>query len=699
MEIDSNVYLCFCLVQFTMRSHLPPRIPFLLLLLEFTIWAQGKVAEVDLVLKRGWAKFADDAERRNVILVNDQFPGPEIRCTKGDTVVVTVHNMMTTESTTIHFHGLLQTNTSFYDGTAGITQCMVAPDDSFTHKFKAEEAGTYWYHPHVGMSRLEGGYGAFIIEDSEPEPFTYDSEASILVNEWYGKSLQSLETGLLEVGSFTWVGDGSGIQVNGASQHSLQVVPGSVHRLRVINVASLHFLTFTIEGHDMTIVEADGSLTQPVTVRTLGISPGQRYSVLVRMDQPVGNYSITWNDNYRGLTPDLEQTMVLQYVQATAPGAEAGAESSDRAQDQGAEAVEVGNGEPGWELRLLKSRDAQDIPDATREIKFKVTQEWVEPNGERNGKTATASLKWLLNGVPFKPPSTPYLLQSAYGLDPKHMKSFQEPVRLEKDEVVDVVLQNGAAGNGVCEQHPLHLHGHKFWVIAQGSGSYGDGQDVEENLVDPIRRDTVTVFPRQSHKHVVGGEMKPFTPLPAGQDCGWVKFRFVADNPGMWFMHCHTDWHALMGMGVVFDEYSEDLWERVELPPDWHTCGDIPHDQLPKSAGVVQHSDRRPVIGNQVAARPASGTPTKLFTRDGATYRPDAPRSSRANRGQRTVGSAYRPTAPSLDFSGFAPQGPHRMSVTGSPYDPSPADPIAHAASLPLPFLAPRQRFAASHFG
>lgn len=40
----------------------------------------------------------------------------------------------------------------------------------------------------------------------------------------------------------------------------------------------------------MTIIEADGETTQPHTVDSLDIFPGQRYSVVVEANQPVGNY-------------------------------------------------------------------------------------------------------------------------------------------------------------------------------------------------------------------------------------------------------------------------------------------------------------------------------------------------------------------------------------------------------------------------
>ncbi len=36
------------------------------------------------------------------------------------------------------------------DGTAGVTQCPIAPNSSFQYSFSADVAGTYWYHSHLG---------------------------------------------------------------------------------------------------------------------------------------------------------------------------------------------------------------------------------------------------------------------------------------------------------------------------------------------------------------------------------------------------------------------------------------------------------------------------------------------------------------------------------------------------------------------
>jgi laccase len=94
-------------------------------------------------------------------------------------------------------------------------------------------------------------------------------------------------------------------------------------------------------------------------------------------------------------------------------------------------------------------------------------------------------------------------------------------IRAKQGDVVEIVLQNARALNGVAEFHPWHIHGHSFWVVGSGYGTYDESLVSTYNLENPLLRDSVTLWPLQ-----------------------WVALRFVADNPGVWFFHCARD-HAL----------------------------------------------------------------------------------------------------------------------------------------------------------
>lgn len=92
----------------------------------------------------------------------------------------------------------------------------------------------------------------------------------------------------------------------------------------------------------------------------------------------------------------------------------------------------------------------------------------------------------------------------------------------------------------------MHLHGHEFYVLATGSGNFDPSRDASKfNLVDPPLRNTIGVPVR-----------------------GWAVIRFVANNPGVWLMHCHIDTHLVWGLAMAFiTENGFGELETIEPPP------------------------------------------------------------------------------------------------------------------------------------
>ncbi len=40
---------------------------------------------------------------------------------------------------------------------------------------------------------------------------------------------------------------------------------------------------------------------------------------------------------------------------------------------------------------------------------------------------------------------------------------------------------------------------------------------------------------------------------------GYVVIRFLADNAGIWALHCHVLWHAASGMSMAFQVLGDEL--------------------------------------------------------------------------------------------------------------------------------------------
>ena len=121
----------------------------------------GVVRSYDFTIQRGYK--SPDGVNKSVILINGQFPGPMIEANWGDTIQVTVHNNIDNEGTSLHWHGILQKGTPWFDGVPSVQQCPIAPGKSFTYTFNAEIYGTTWYHSHYSAQYADGLLGPLII--------------------------------------------------------------------------------------------------------------------------------------------------------------------------------------------------------------------------------------------------------------------------------------------------------------------------------------------------------------------------------------------------------------------------------------------------------------------------------------------------------------------------------------------------------
>lgn len=83
--------------------------------------------------------------------------------------------------------------------------------------------------------------------------------------------------------------------------------------------------------------------------------------------------------------------------------------------------------------------------------------------------------------------------------------------------------------------HPIHLHGHDYWIIGQDTGIF-DLETSSLNLVNPPRRDVAS--------------------LPSN---GYLAIAFKLDNPGSWLLHCHIAWHASEGLALQFVESESSI--------------------------------------------------------------------------------------------------------------------------------------------
>ncbi|WP_433326914.1 multicopper oxidase family protein [Spirillospora sp. CA-294931] len=196
---------------------------------------------------------------------NGTSPGPELRVRQNDLVEVTLANSDIKAGVTLHWHGYDVPNAA--DGAAGVTQNAVAPGQRMTYRFRAKDAGTYWYHSHQQSAEQvqRGLFGALVVE---PAPVK-GADITVLYREWAADAVAG------------------GARVFGASDgvRRQRVAPGTPVRLRLVNTAN-DPVDLTLAGSAYRVAAIDGGeLNGPGEIRgkTLPTAGGGRYDLTFTM--------------------------------------------------------------------------------------------------------------------------------------------------------------------------------------------------------------------------------------------------------------------------------------------------------------------------------------------------------------------------------------------------------------------------------
>ncbi|KAF9031709.1 laccase 1 [Hymenopellis radicata] len=483
--------------------------------------AIGPVSDMHIVNRH----ISPDGVGRSTVLAGGIFPGPLVRGFKGDTFELNVVNSLTDKamlrSTSVHWHGILQTNSSWADGTSFVTQCPITPHHSFQYKFTVpDQAGTFWYHSHLSTQYCDGLRGPMVVYDpDDPHKRRYDVDDEftiITLSDWY--HTPSPEASPISIFDSTLI-NGKGRHIGGplTDLFRLTVIKGLRYRLRLIAMSCDPNWVFSIDGHQFTVIEADGVNTNPVVVDSVQIFAGQRYSLILHADQRIGNYWMRANPNFGpvGFLGRINSG-ILQY---------AGSLSDD--EPESLEALSV---------RPLLETDLQPLENPG-------APGFHYPGGADVVLNLTMGVdlgtrRFTMNGVSFVPPTAPVLLQILSGASPAtDLLPSGSLYLLPPNKVIEVVIDGLGHSGG---PHPFHLHGHTFDVVrSAGSSIY--------NYENPVRRDVVNT----------------------GDDGDQVTIRFVTDNAGPWFFHCHIDRHLDVGMGVIFVEDLGSIKASSHPPKAW----------------------------------------------------------------------------------------------------------------------------------
>ncbi|TKA76262.1 hypothetical protein B0A55_01840 [Friedmanniomyces simplex] len=215
----------------------------------------------------------DGVVTSGAVCVNGQFPGPLISANYGDSISITVTNNLTDEGTSMHWHGFLQTNNNQNDGVPGVTQCPIAPGQSYTYNFKAELYGSSWYHTHYSAQYAGGAVGPIVIY--RPYNSAYDVDVGpVMLMEWYRNNYKANVKGLMNPiakggpalptansnlinGKMRFDCSQTKLKCDTASYAAFNFTSGKNHRLRLMNIGSGAVQKFSIDNHVMQVISND----------------------------------------------------------------------------------------------------------------------------------------------------------------------------------------------------------------------------------------------------------------------------------------------------------------------------------------------------------------------------------------------------------------------------------------------------------
>ena len=614
---------------------------------------------------------ADGITRRNLMVVNDQLPGPTIIGYKNQRVRINVTNSLGKEAITLHWHGQhvngsTGSQNQYSDGVPYITQCPILPGNSFVYDYQFYPAGTYWYHSHQYDERSNGMYGGLVVLDPDQPEKEYEDkpdEHTIAFFEWFpvnsdswieapfslpdpvngSKPYESVKTfdgteagnspffaGFMNFGGWRFNNTLSNWNRSSLDQTCMppvantplpffNVTQNSSYRFRLIGSQVNYAYRFSIHGHRLRVIATDGmdaTIPSNITdeVDFIIVHVGERYDFVLEASNSVNNYLM--------LIETLENPSILAercYCIKAHRGYAV-------LHYDGADDTITTNFSDSYDPLKRCTRTNQcfalNCPFENYPGEFNIqcisvanlvpTNPEPVPNNDVSPSAffnfGFSSFGPSVNDRVFQFPHSPLIaLRNFSSVDNFcNYRTLQETLvpsspgsssatptpniapeppfkcihtyNAETDTVEMVYLNialNGAA-------HPIHLHGHHYFILDIGYPTYADSG------VATMPNGAINCSADSRGNCNVGASWSNGAPPPsvceANNNCplkdtvivpvgGYVRIRFPRNNWGWWIMHCHIEPHLLGGMALVVNETS--VMGHFPVPDNFPMCSNF----------------------------------------------------------------------------------------------------------------------------
>jgi nitrite reductase (NO-forming) len=244
----------------------------------------GDLVKVKMTLKDMVVEVAPGVKYNTWAFDGHGAPGPVVHVREGQTVEMTLVNGGSIPHS-IDFHAArIAPNVAFKD---------VAPGDSFTFRFKADDPGVYMYHcgtKPVLAHIANGMYGAIVVDPAKPLP-RVDREYILVASEWYlnGNGLEKpadlsmAKARAMEPDWTTFNG-----YANQYVNHPLKADPGETVRFYVVAAGPTLDTAFHVVGTIFDRAWVNSDVTNPPQngVQTVSVPAGGGAVFDVKIEDP-----------------------------------------------------------------------------------------------------------------------------------------------------------------------------------------------------------------------------------------------------------------------------------------------------------------------------------------------------------------------------------------------------------------------------
>jgi FtsP/CotA-like multicopper oxidase with cupredoxin domain len=428
-----------------------------------------------------------------------------LRVKQGSTLTVRFTNLLDLDSS-VHWHGLRVENTA--DGVPGVTQDPVQPGDSHIYRLRFPDAGLFWYHPHhrEDLTQELGLYGGILVEPARKPRSAegwppVEHEVVLFLDDILLQG-DDVEPFYRDAVTHTLSGRfGTTLLANGGTDWNLEVGRGERVRFFLANAANTRTFAVSLEEHVLKLIGSDGGrAARELLTSSVVLGPSER-AVIDVLFQSAGSFRLQHRSPLR--TVSLGTVRVRDGSAATVPADFFRPGGDEAVARQAAALLARAPSQPDYVLNLRIEGGMGMMGGMMDMVERRAPIEWEEDGhmAMMNQMSTDKTLRWLIR-------------DRASGRE-----GMDIPLEAEVGQVRLLRLVN--EGNSEHPmQHPIHLHGQRFLVIARDGQTDGN----------PVWKDTVL--------------------LPAGS-----AFDLLVEfsSPGRWLLHCHIPEHMEAGMMAAFD--------------------------------------------------------------------------------------------------------------------------------------------------